>query len=111
MARLTSGRVCEPVMMVKVPRAFSTGRTPMERYSRAPYSRGAAAARRILPNSASAAADAPPRRNSSRLLTPADRLDIVPPVFRGAGLLACLLRISTNRNYRSEEHTSELQSL
>src|SRR5664279_3413190 len=87
MARLTSGSVCEPVMMVNVPRAFNTGRTPMERYSLAPYSSGAAAARRTFPNIASAAAAAPPRRNSSRRFTPAgglpalslDRLGIVPP--------------------------------
>ncbi len=30
-AFFTSGNVCEPVMMVKVPRALITGRTPMDR--------------------------------------------------------------------------------
>ena len=30
MARFTSGRVCEPVMMVKVPLALMMGRTPID---------------------------------------------------------------------------------
>src|ERR1019366_476854 len=71
MARLTSGRVGEPVMMVNVPRALMTGRTPMERYISAPSSKGAATACRTLPPKACAAASNPPCRNRSRRLYPA----------------------------------------
>ncbi len=68
MARLTSGSVCEPVMMVNVPRALMTGRTPMERYILAPISRGAATACRTLPPNACIAASNPPCRKRSRRL-------------------------------------------
>ncbi len=66
MARFTSGSVCEPVMMVKVPRALISGRTPMERYRFAPTSSGAAAARRTVPPNACAAASRLVRRKRSR---------------------------------------------
>ena len=42
MARFTSGSDCDPVMIVNVPRALITGRTPIDRYIFAVNSIGAA---------------------------------------------------------------------
>src|SRR5438045_1162177 len=75
MACFTSGSVCEPVMIVKVPRAFISGRTPIDSYRRAPsaavpvfIAAESPVVGRAVPGNAIAAVNRPPRRNNARLL-------------------------------------------
>jgi len=79
MARFTSGRVCDPVMIVYVPRQFTIGVTPIDSYRLPPNSSaGAAKAGFGMDADTPAAASAAPDRNSPRRLIFLDGMEAPP---------------------------------
>ena len=71
MARFTSGKLCDPVMIVNVPRQLTSGVTPIDSYRLLPNSSARAGAAKTCSGIAAdtpAAASAAPDRNSPRRL-------------------------------------------